>query len=154
MARFVFKLESALRQRKNVEQQIQRELSAKLALLTSMESELKRVEQVLRESNVDLVTNRLTGNIDLHFLAAQRRYTNAMQRQGVAIVQKIASQRRVVEEIKQQLVEASKRRKAIERLREKRLEQWKLEQSGRELRELDEIGMQIGLANLSGSDES
>ena len=137
MAKFVFKLEGVLRQRKHVEREKQRELAIKQRQLVELQGYLQQLQQTVNGANNDVRLNRLTGRLDMGFLAAHRRFLTGMQRQAMGVVQKIA------------LAEAAKQRKVIEKLRERQLARWKAEQSRRELAELDEIGMQLAYQDLT-----
>src|SRR4051812_30104701 len=148
MARFVFRLETVLRQRKRAEQEAQRELAHRQAKLVGLQTDLQALDQGLRKAADDVRDNHLTGKLDLNFLAAHRRFVNAMQRQGLNLVQKIAAAQRSVDEARGLLAEAAKQRKVIEKLREKQLARWNDEQSRKETAAMDEIGSQIGYSNL------
>ena len=149
MAKFVFKLEGVLRQRKHVEQQKQRELGLKQRQLVEVQSQLQRLQETVQQANGDVRTNRLVGRLDMQYLAAHRRFLAGMQRQAVATVQKIALAQRAVDEARAAVAEAARQRKVIEKLREKQFERWRAEMNRRELAQLDEIGMQLAYQNLS-----
>src|SRR4051794_27003829 len=125
MARFVFKLHTVLKQRKRLEQEKQRELAVRHAKQVALEDQLKRMDESLKQASEDLRRNHLTGSIDLSFLAAHRRFLTSMQRQGMQLVQQIAAAKAHVEDARRQLAEAAKRRKAIDRLRERALDTWR-----------------------------
>lgn len=154
MAKFTFNLEGVLRQRKHVEQEKQRALAGKLAVVVELQNTLKQMQQTVDTSTQDLRENRLVGRLDMSFLAAHRRFMAAMQRQGMAIAQKIALAQRAADEARAELIEAAKGRKAIEKLREKQFERWRAEQARREQAQLDEIGMQLAYHDLAEGAES
>ena len=149
MAKFVFKLEGVLRQRKHVEQQRQRELAIKQQALVQLQGELQQLQDKVQSANTDVRQNRLVGPLDMQFLAAHRRFLAGMQRQAVGVVQRIALARRGVDDARAVLAEAARQRKVIEKLREKQFERWRAEQNQRELAQLDEIGMQLAYQNLT-----
>jgi flagellar FliJ protein len=149
MARFVFKLEPLLKQRKREEQEKQRELASRELVVVNLKNELTRLDESLKSASEDLRKNHLTGAIDLNFLAAHRRFLGAMQRQGMLLVQKIATAQAHVDDARRKLAEAAKQRKVIERLREKQFARWQEDQARRELAAMDEIGSQIGYANVT-----
>jgi len=154
MAKFVFKLEGVLRQRKHIEQEKQRQLAVKQLQLVELQNTLRQMQQTVQATNDDLRNNRLVGRLDMEFIAAHRRFLTGMQRNALAMAQRIALAQRAVEEARVELAEAAKQRKAIEKLREKQLERWRADLSRRELAELDEIGMQLAYQNLSRGSES
>jgi len=149
MARFIFKLEGVLRQRKHVEQEKMRALATCLKHQTECDAELKRLNDSVQQTNDDVRRNHLTGVLDMDFLAAHRRFMNAMQRQALAIAQKIALAQQRVNEARLALAEAAKQRKVMEKLREKHHERWRAEESMKEMRELDEIGVQIAFEAMT-----
>ena len=143
MAKFTFNLDGVLRQREHVEQERQRDFAIVQKELTQLQAELRELDGVQQAATEDLRNNRLVGHVDLSFLAAHRRFMFAMQRKGMGIVQRIALAQRKVDEARAALAEAAKARKAIEKLRDNRLEQWRLAESKKEADALDEAGMQL-----------
>jgi flagellar FliJ protein len=145
MARFTFKLEGVLRQRKHVEQEKMRALAVTLKHQAECEMEFQRLSDAVQQTNDDLRRNHLTGLLDMSFLSAHRRFMNAMHRQSAGIQQKIAQAKHNVTEARIALGEAAKQRKVMEKLREKHHERWRSEQAAKEFRELDEIGVQLAV---------
>lgn len=148
MARFKFRLEVVLRQRQRAEDECKRALGEKLAALVDLQNALKRLDEQARTASEDLRNNHLTGAIDLTYLAAHRRYMNAMQQRGIEVAQRIVGANAEVEAARAKLAEAAKARKVIEKLRERQLERWQSDQARKETAATDEIGAQIGYANL------
>ena len=153
MSKFVFQLEGVLRHRKTVEEHRQRELGAAQSEMAKMEAELRSMDDAARGVSDDVRTNRLTGTLDMAFLAAHRRYVAAMQRKAMALAQRMAIQQRAVDEARRQLAEAAKQRKIIEKLRERQLERWRADHARREGAELDEVNMQLALEPFFGEVE-
>lgn len=143
MAKFVFKLQGVLRQRELIERQRQREMAELQRQMTVLEQSLRDLNGSVQTSTDDLRVNHLTGKLDMNFLAAHRRYLVAMQRQGMELAQRMALLQRQMNEAREQLADAARDRKVIEKLREKQLERWKVEESRRELAEMDEVAMQL-----------
>jgi flagellar FliJ protein len=152
MARFVFRLEAVLRHRRHAEQERMRELAVCQAEVTRLQAELKAINDSMRSSAQDMKAN-LTGPLDVGYLAAHRRYSVAMQRKGLLLVQEMARQQKKVDEAQRLLTEAAKERKVIEKLRERQLERWKAEVGRRELAEADEAGAQWGYRQQVGAIE-
>ena len=142
MAQFKFKLATLLRQRKRDEQEAQRSLALQAAVVNQLQDSLRDLNAQL-QTNADAVRHHLTGRLDMQFLAAHRRYTGSMQRRGNEIVQQVAVAQKKVDEARLGLIEAAKRRKAIETLRDKQLERWKADQSHRDAVATDEIANQL-----------
>jgi flagellar protein FliJ len=149
MAKFIFKLEGVQRQRKHVEQEKMRLLATCLKHQAECQADLARLNDGIQQSNEELRRNHLTGVLDMGFLTAHRRFMIAMQRQGLAIAQKIAVAQKRVTEARLALAEAAKQRKVMEKLREKHFDRWRAEQAAKEFRELDEIGVQLAVQALA-----
>jgi flagellar FliJ protein len=148
MPRFKFQLEGVLEHRKNIEQEQQRALASILAEMQRLKNELSDLDQLARGAVADLRENRLTGQLDLSFLAAHRRFTGSVQRKAIAIAQKMALVQRQIDQARAGLAEAAKQRKIIEKLRERQLERWQSQQHRQENDELDDIGMQLAFRQL------
>jgi flagellar FliJ protein len=151
MAKFVFKLEALLRQRKRDEQQCQRRLAEHAAIVNAAEEAVRRINESVQAGHDD-VRRHLMGKLDMSFLTAHRRFMGAMQRQVMDLVQKVVVAKKQLEEARIKLAEAARRRKAIEKLREKQLERWQLDQARRETALSDEIGSQIAYHNMLAED--
>ncbi|WP_428939494.1 flagellar export protein FliJ [Fontivita pretiosa] len=149
MARFVFKLQAVLRHRLHVERQKQRELAVRQKELLELQQALRQVQESVNRCNQDVRQHHLVGRLDMAFLAAHRRFLAGMQRQAIALVQRIALAQRAVDEARAALTEAAKQRKIIQKLRERQLLRWREEQAKRELSLLDEAGMQLAYRNLT-----
>ena len=145
MPKFVFQLDAVLRHRKMIEEQRMRELGAVQSVMARMEAELRMIDDSAKNVSDDVRNNRLTGTLDMGFLAAHRRYVLAMQRKALALAQQMAAQRQLVDAARKNLAEAAKQRKIIEKLKERQHERWKSEQSRKQLEELSEVNMQLSL---------
>lgn len=150
MPKFVFQLEGVLRQRTQVERAKQRELAVVSAELAKLQEQLKGLEGNVQGATQDLRTNRLTGVLDMSFIAAHRRFMIVTQRQGMQLVQKMAIVQQQIDTARAALVEAAKQRKIIEKLREKQSARWKSDIARKELADLDEVSMQLNYWHGSG----
>jgi flagellar FliJ protein len=150
MPKFVFQLEGVLRHRKTLEEQRQRELGVAQTELSKMQAELRSMDEAAKGVSTDVRDNRLTGTLDMAFLAAHRRYVLAMQRKAVALAQRMALQQQAVDAARRQLAEAAKQRKIIEKLRERQFERWRADAALKASAELDEVNMQLALEPFFG----
>src|SRR5688572_30254101 len=148
MPKFVFRLQAVLRHRKAVEQEKLRDLAMAAARLREAENELKELDQSMRETNEDVRRNRLTGRLDVAFIAAHRRYLLGMQRKAMEVAGKIAAAQKAVEAARAALAEAAKQRMVLEKLREKQEARWREETERKELAQLDEVGMQMSVQEM------
>ena len=143
MAKFIFKLQGVLRQREHVEKEKMRALAQCVKHEADCQAELQRLKDSVQHSNDDLRNHHLVGVLDMSFITAHRRFMGAMQRQALAIAQKIANAQQRVVDARLALAEAAKQRKVLEKLREKQHEKWLAELHAKEMRDQDEIGMQL-----------
>jgi flagellar protein FliJ len=147
MAKFTFKLQALLRHRKNLEHDRQRELAEVQKQFVALQNELKEMNDQVTQATLDVRNTKLVGTLDLNYLAAHRRFTTAMQRKAMTLVQRMALVQRDVEAAQTALAEAAKQRKIVEKLREKQFERWQVDAARKETTELDEVGMQLVFQN-------
>ncbi|HEX4796163.1 MAG TPA: flagellar export protein FliJ [Humisphaera sp.] len=152
MAQFKFQLAAVLRHRKHVEQERQRALA-------ELESEMAAQQRVLDEMNRSVVSsaddlrkNRLTGPLNLAYLTAHRRYMLGMQRQMMALAQKMSLLQRKIDDARTSLVEAARERKVMEKLRDRQHGAWQEDQNRRELAEMDDLTMRAAAWAALGID--
>lgn len=141
MARFVFELEAVLRMRLREEER---------AMLALAERERARTEQVRAATEIEMraAMGRLewrdrlaiaTGGIEMTGLRMQAGSTL----RDLALLKRaalsVAAAERVVAKAREELLEATRRRQAIEELRERRLEAWKSERQRFEQRVVDDL---------------
>lgn len=148
MAQFVFHLEAVLRHRKNTERDRQRALAEVQALMTPLQNRLDELDTTVRQSVADIRQHRLTGVLDMAFLAAHRRFLNASQKQAIEIAQQMAKLQLKIDAARRDLAAAARDRKIIEKLKEKQYERWKQRQNAAELSMLDEVAMQMSQVEL------
>jgi flagellar FliJ protein len=145
MPGFVFQLEGLLRHRKRLERERQRDLALIQRQARLLEDELRQLGNSMTATNNEL-RSRLTGRLDLPFLAAHRRYIVTMQLKGQGILQRLSALTPQIESRRLALVAAAKDRKAIEKLKERRKEIWLADQARREMADLDEVSNQMYFA--------
>jgi flagellar FliJ protein len=143
MAQFTFKLQAVLRQRELLEQECQRDLALVEADRVAVQTELKRLDDMLRAAVTDLRDNQLRGELNLSFLAAHRRFILATQRQTALWLQKMEAAQKKVDVVRLKLAEAAKQRRIIEKLRERQQAAWAEAINRKETAAMDEIAMQM-----------
>jgi flagellar export protein FliJ len=147
MAKFIFKLEALLKQRKREEQECQRLLAEQAAVVTTAEEAVRRINESVQSGHED-VRQHLMGKLDMGFLTAHRRFMGAMQRKMTDLTQQLAMAKRRLQEARLRLAEAARRHKAIEILREKQFDRWRADQARIETALSDEIGNQLAYHNM------
>jgi len=144
MARFVFALEALLEQRRREERaqmkvvaQIERERVLVEGKARTLAGSIMEERQLLRDElaqegmskmSVDLSRVRRQANASLHHV----RRTQELVLDGAAILGRL-------EKARAELLKATTRRRAVELLRERRLEAWHAEQRRKEMLEYDEL---------------
>lgn len=149
MARFVFKLRAVLTQRRNVEHLAQRQVAEAMKVMQDLKAQMEALDRTIIEVNDDMRSNRLVGRVDIQFIASHRRYLVGMQQKALQLAREMSEAQHKLVQTQRVLLEASQRRKAMEKLRDKQLERWQADQNRREADLLDEAGMQIAVQNLA-----
>src|SRR3982751_5399278 len=104
MAKFVFQLEGVLRHREQIERQKMRAVAEVRARMTSLENDLRGLDENVQAAARTARENHLVGVLDMNFLAAHRRFMNASQRQAMDVVQRLAKAKAQFDEVQKQLV--------------------------------------------------
>lgn len=139
MRRFSFSLEPVLRYRTQAEQQRRRELAEAQQAVLEQQDELQNL--VLSEQG-QMSEMRLIhgGPLDVPLLLRFQQYLHHLARRIEESVQQLKKRMETREERRLVLVAASKQRRVLERLRERRWQEYQLELGREEQRMLDEIG--------------
>lgn len=136
---FSFKLAPVLRYRKQVEDNRKRELAAARAAVAGQRKLLKQLQEEEVKCKADIA--RLEkGRVDIQDVLAHRRFLNALQRRQAVGFQDLQRLLNNESEALRALVEATKARKVIERLRERRYTTYLQEVATEERKFLDEVG--------------
>jgi flagellar FliJ protein len=139
VAKFRFRLQAVLDHREMVEQQKQKAVA-------ELEGHRVRLEERIRECQRSIAAEKagqrsMLGSADI--LGARRQASAALRlmvaAQRTAI--ELAGVHKRLEAARAELLEAAKRRKAVELLRERRLDEWKQDMDRREAAALDELSV-------------
>jgi len=141
MAKFVFKLEVLLRQRKIQEDEKQRKLAQILRHRMIFHNELRTMQQTITQSKQEL-TDGLVGKVDLSRVSQFARYSGQTRQRAQTLVFRMAELEKYISVAQNDLIEATRARKALELLRDKQFDVWKKQMSKREARQLDEVAVQ------------
>ena len=153
MAKFTFKLDGVLAHRRRTEQQAQRVVAEKAAVVAEIEAKLRGLQGDVTAAADALRDGRLTGPLDLNYLTAHRRYAADAAQRGAGLVKQIAAAQKHVDDARRLLAEAAKQRKVLETLREQHHARWKAEQARRELAEADDAASRSSYADIRDADE-
>ncbi len=140
MARFVFSLQPVLKARRRAEEELQRDVA-------QIERDRMRLEDVLRGHQRSLVSDKsllragLTGLIDVRDLRLQANCSRHIMRRAQQIVLELAGVYKRLEAARARLIEATRHRRAIELVRERRFEGWKAAINKAETAALDELAV-------------
>lgn len=140
MAKFRFELEALLRARRLAEQTRQREVAGIERERSILEDTLRRQQRMIEEGKASL-TGALVGMIDAEALRLHAAATMQQLRQGQRIVLELAGVHRRFEAARTTLIEAARRRRAVELLRQRRFEQWCAAQDKAETDAIDELAV-------------
>lgn len=156
MARFVFSLESALEQRRRVERERQLAVARLEQSRVRIEARVRGVQDRLMLERDELRAMLgpspgvggagAGGGVSVHVPSVRRQATAGLH--GLSELRTLAVELAGVlqrlEGARQQLLAAAVARKAVEKLRERRLAEWKREQERKEASELDDLTLMRG----------
>jgi flagellar protein FliJ len=137
--KFRFALQAVLDQRERVEQQKQRIVADLEGQRAMVEGRLREFQRAITQEKGDQRAKLQGGDV-----AGARGQAAAIVKLAAAAqraVLELAGVHKRLETARADLLEAAKRRKAVELLRERRHEEWRLDLERREAAELDELAV-------------
>jgi flagellar export protein FliJ len=141
MAKFQFKLDPVLLQRRAREDICQRELAKALRQRMILQSQLRTMQQTITYSKRDLADG-LVGRIDMDRVSHFARYSSQVTHRAHAIVSRLGGVEKQINTAREKLAQATRARKALDLLRERRHRQWRQQLDRREAAQLDELAVQ------------
>lgn len=140
MPRFKFNFQRVLDIRATQEQVKQNELALEIKKEQEILQKISqfRLTQSEEYQRGQALLTSSTGNIRL--FVAHQRYMEALERMIDRGYQDLDAQRKSVETARQALIEASRKRKLLEKLKDKRFAAFKKEEETAEQKNIDEIG--------------
>jgi len=147
MAKFRFELQAVLNARLRAEELQQRRVAELEASRRKLEDGLRARQARIGESRAQL-RGRLMGAIDPSMLRGQANASLAGMRDAQRVVLELAGIHRQLQSVMEELRAASRDRRAVEILKERRFEDWRREQDRREQADLDEIATIRGSRRL------
>jgi len=138
MARFIFTLQPLLDLRRRQEQLAQRALAQCNQLRVQFENRLRQQQQIIR-SDKQLLRGRLVGALDTDELRLHAASTVQGMRSAQRLAVELAGVHKRLSVARDELVEATRARRAIELLRDRRYEQWKTQQARADVAATDEL---------------
>ncbi|MDG2020676.1 MAG: flagellar FliJ family protein [Phycisphaerales bacterium] len=147
MATFRFELQAVLDTRLRAEELCQCRVAELEASRRRLEDGLRAQQARIGESREQL-RGRLLGSIDANTLRGQANASLAGMRDAQRVVLELAGIHRRLQSVVEELRAASRDRRAVEILKERRFEDWRREQDRREQAELDELALIRGSRRL------
>lgn len=141
MPRFVFPLQAVLEHRQRLEKDKMRAVADLERQRADIQARIRACQGAMA-SEQDLLRAQLAGaGLDLADVRRQSMAAHALARKLQQEALALAGLHRRLEAARAELIHATTQRKAVARLKERRHEQWSLDQKRKETRELDEIAM-------------
>ncbi len=140
MPQFVFTLQPLLDMRLRQEQQVQRALAQVNVQRVQIEQKLRRQQQIIT-ADKDGLRGRLVGVLDTDELRGHASATVQGIRAAQQSAVELAGVHKRLQAIRAALIEATRARRAIELLRNRRLQQWKNAQNRAETAAMDELAV-------------
>ncbi len=140
MAKFVFRLKPLLTARRHAEQDARRVVAVLERERIGLEDDLRRHQQRI-VSDKQQMRDSMTGSLDMRSLRQSAGVTLHAIRKAQQLVLKLAGVSQRMESARAELRKTMTRRRAIELLREKRFDRWKMVQSKAETAALDELAV-------------
>ena len=134
MKKFKFSLEKVLSLREFEQNQAQIELGKAQSVVNDINEQLKFIASEIVKSN-----ESRANSADLNFLLSVENYVNGLNYKKEMLLEELTKAQLVLEEKRAIVVEAIKKRKSLEKLKEKQFEEYKKQYNLEEEKILDEI---------------
>ena len=134
MKKFKFSLEKVLSLREFEQNQAQIELGKAQSVVNDLNNKIKFIALEIVKSN-----ESRANSTDLNFLLSIENYVNGLNYKKEILLEELAKAQLVLEEKRAIVVEAIKKRKSLEKLKEKQFEEYKKQYNLEEEKILDEI---------------
>jgi flagellar FliJ protein len=141
MAKFVFTLQPLLDTRVREEQRRQREVAVVERERRAVEDRIRAQQSIIAQSRRDMA-DRLTGSVDVTHVRSEGASTLRAIRAAQRLVLELAGVHKRLERARRELLEATKRRRAVELLRDNRFNEWKQRTDKAEANAMDELAVQ------------
>lgn len=138
MPKFQFRLDALLKARRRIEQEHQRAVAEVERERLNLEDRLRREQQRIMQGKHEL-GQRLVGELDVQAMRDQAAASMQHARKAQRLALELAGVYRRLESVRGELIEATRRRRAIELLRDRRFSQWKADIEKAETAALDEL---------------
>jgi flagellar FliJ protein len=150
-AKFTFRLQPVLDQRERIEQARQLVVAELERQRLTIEDRLRKLQGEMNQATMDLRT-RLTGSSGSVVVTEVRMQAGAsmnMAAQARMAALELAGVYRRLERARHDLLRAATDRRAVELLKEKRLEEWRMERNRAETKAVDEAATQGYVRSMS-----
>lgn len=139
---FKFSLESLLRMRRHALGEAQRFVAARQRKISQINT---RIEQIGRDARAQINESKglLTGTIDSRAIATVGQYVSSLDRAIESLKTELLAQERVLADERHRMIEASRRVKSLEKLRERRLAEFEQHQQRQERITEDETALNV-----------
>lgn len=135
MKKFSFELQKVLEFRDFEKKQAEGELAKALAVETEINNNLAQIAQ-----QYAALKQQMKGNLNIEDVMSQSQYNNLLDYQKEELLKQLAEAKLVSEQKRKVLAECMKKTTALEKLREKQLEDWKAAADYEEAEFIDELG--------------
>ncbi len=149
MPRFKFRFTSLLKHRRRIEQDRRRQLATHLRTQMILRNQLRTMQASITASKRE-AAELLVGKVDVEAISRMGMHASHTQLSGQRIVQKLANLERDIHQSRASLLDATRQRKALELLRQKHFDAWKLEQQRKDMKELDDLATTAYVRRLIG----
>jgi len=141
--KFVFKLDTLLRVKRNKEDDIKRRLAEKNREAETVRSEIEAAQAELKNFQRNVKENRRGGGESVAELRQSVAHRNELKIKLLKAGQKLDNVMIEAYGINQELIKAAQERRAVEIIREKRYEEWKKENAAAEQKFIDDLSQQM-----------
>lgn len=144
MARFLFKLEPVLRQRRNEERDEQLAVAEIERQRIGLQNRIRDLQSRIAAERLELRRVLVSAGNGFNDIRQQAGAANVLNAQTQRLVLELAGVHRRLDKARSKLQRATRRRKAMGRLRERRYEAWAMDERRKEAAAADDLNITAG----------
>ncbi len=143
MKRFQFRLQKLLDIRESREKEIKSELAKLLQVQNAERAKQEQLKQGIETQRRDFSEKFRRGAYSPHEAVLFERYVDVSYRAIASAEERIVAMEPGIEKVRQKLIEASRQKKVVEKLKERRLEEYEYETNREIAKENDDMNQKI-----------
>ncbi len=152
MKKFKFRLETVLQLRQRKEDEKKKVVGELVSKINEQQNQAIEMSRILQQEGQHLKSQHELGQIDLNWMSQYRRYVSHIHQAINHRIENVTQIQNELQHARMDLMHATREKKIIEKLKEKKHKLYKKELNKEQAREQDEVAQQLYLRSSTAVD--